>query len=134
MNNLKKMIHNPDLGLLIFRLFVGLTMAFAHGLGKLPPSEQLIGGVSSMGFPAPIVFAWAAALAEFVGGVLIAGGLFARHASLFLGFTMAVAAFVAHSADPFNVKEMALLYLASCVLLFFTGAGRFSLDSMIRKK
>ena len=134
MNNLKKMIHNPDLGLLIFRLFVGLTMAFAHGLGKLPPSEQLIGGVSSMGFPMPVVFAWAAALAEFAGGVLIAGGLFTRHASLFLGFTMGVAAFVAHSADPFNVKEMALLYLASCVLLFFTGAGRFSLDSSIRKK
>lgn len=134
MNSIKKMIHNPDLGLLLFRLFVGLTMAFAHGLGKLPPSEQLIGGVSSMGFPAPIVFAWAAALAEFVGGVLIAGGLFTRYAALFLAFTMGVAAFVAHAADPFKAKEMALLYLASAVLLLFTGAGRFSLDSTIRKK
>jgi len=133
MNKLKAMIHNPDLGLLIFRLFVGLTMAFAHGLGKLPPADQMIEGVAGMGFPMPLVFAWAAALAEFAGGILIAVGLFARPAALSLGVTMAVAGFVAHSADPFRVKEMALLYLVSCVLIFFCGAGKYSLDRLVRK-
>lgn len=134
MNNIKKMIHNPDLGLLIFRLFVGLSMAFAHGLGKMPPPSQLVEGLSAMGFPAPGLFAWLAGLSEFAGGLLIAVGLFARPSALFLGITMAVAGFVAHSADPFRVKELAFLYLASCVLIFFAGAGRFSLDKIIRKK
>lgn len=130
---MKQWIHSPDLGLLLFRLFVGLAMAFAHGLGKLPPSDQFIGGVGSMGFPVPIVFAWAAALSEFLGGLFIAGGLLTRWAALFLGGTMAIAGFVAHAADPFMRKEMAFLYLSACVLLLFSGAGKYSLDRIIRK-
>ena len=130
---MKSIVNSPDLGLLLFRLFVGLTMAFAHGVGKLPPSEQMLAGVAGIGFPAPIVFAWAAALSEFLGGLFIAGGLFTRYSSLFLGFTMAVAGFVVHGADPFQKKELALIYLASCVLLFFTGPGRFSLDARLRR-
>lgn len=134
MSKFKMFFNQPDLGLLIYRVFIGLSMAFAHGLGKLPPSEQMLQGVESMGFPLPVIFAWAAALSEFAGGLLIASGLFTRYASAFLGFTMAVAAFQVHAADPFKVKEMALLYLASCVLLIFTGAGQFSLDKLFRKK
>jgi putative oxidoreductase len=129
-----KIFYQADLGLLLFRLFIGLVMAFAHGLGKLPPNEQLIGGVAALGFPIPVLFAWMAALSEFLGGLLIAAGLFTRHAALFLGFTMFVAAFGAHAQDPFQNKEMALLYLISCVLLVFCGAGKYSLDRSLRKK
>ena len=134
MSKLKSFVNQPDFGLLLFRFFVGATMAFSHGLGKLPPSEQLIQGVTGMGFPLPVVFAWAAALSEFVGGLFIAAGLFTRLATVFLAFTMGVAAFVVHSADPFNVKEMALLYFASTILLFFTGAGQYSADRLLRHK
>ena len=55
-----------DVGLLGLRLFAGLALAFAHGRGKLPPSERFIAGAGDLGFPVPIVFAWAAALSEFV--------------------------------------------------------------------
>ena len=68
---MKSLIDSPNFGILVFRVFIGLTMAFAHGLGKLPPPQMLIDGVQSMGFPLPIVFAWAAALSEFVGALLI---------------------------------------------------------------
>lgn len=131
---MKNFFRNTDLGLLIFRLFVGLSLAFAHGLGKLPPGEQLIGGVTAMGFPLPIVFAWAAALSEFVGALCIAAGLFTRIAAGFIAVTMAVAAFMVHSADAYSVKELALFYLFSSILLIFTGAGRFSLDPIVCKK
>jgi putative oxidoreductase len=131
---MKKFLYNSDLGLLIFRLFVGLTMAFSHGLGKLPPPEQLIAGVESIGFPMAIAFAWAAALSEFIGALLLASGLFTRIAATFIGFTMAVAGFIVHGADPFAKKEMAFLYLAACVMFIFTGAGKYSLDSIVRKK
>lgn len=130
---MKRLFNNPDLGLLIFRLFVGLSMALAHGLAKLPPNDQLIGGVESIGFPLPIVFAWLAGLSEFLGGLAIAAGLYTRFAALFLGFTMAVAGFIVHSNDPFQTKELAFFYLAACVLLVFTGAGRFSIDRSVRK-
>ncbi len=130
---MKNFFNNSSLGLLLFRLFVGLAMAFAHGLSKVPPSEQFVSGVSEMGLPLPYLFAWAAGLSELIGGLLIASGLFTRYASLFLGLTMAVAAFVRHADDPFKMKELALMYLFSCILLLFTGAGRYSLDHKIRK-
>jgi len=109
-------------------------MALAHGIGKVPPPAQLIEGVTGMGFPIPLVFAWAAALSELIGGFLIAAGLLTRQSALALGVTMAVAAFVAHANDPFSSKEMALLYLSACVLLFFQGAGKYSLDRIVFKK
>jgi len=129
---MKKLIHSPDLGLLIFRMVIGLSMAFAHGLGKVPPAEGFIAKVGQMGFPLPFVFAWSASLAELLGGLLIAAGLYTRVSSLFLGFTMLVAAFGAHAMDPFSKKELSLLYLAACVLLLLQGAGRFSLDRKLR--
>ncbi|MBY0553311.1 DoxX family protein [bacterium] len=134
MDKIKAFFHNPNLGSLILRLFVGLSMAFAHGLGKLPPSEQLVSGVESMGFPMPLVFAWAAALSEFLGGLLIVVGLYTRPAALFLGITMAVAALKVHGADPYQVKELAFFYLFACLTLLFQGAGHFSLDRILRKK
>lgn len=130
---MKKIIQSPDFGLLVFRLVVGLTMGLTHGLGKVPPSEQLIAGVAALGFPAATVFAWCAALSELVGGLLLAAGFYTRAASFFLGFTMSVAFFRVHAADPLQIKELALLYLTSCTLLFFQGAGRFSLDRWFRK-
>ena len=131
---MKSFFNNNDLGLLVFRLFVGFAMAFAHGINKLPPSEAFTAGVADLGFPLPVLFAWAAALSEVVGGLLIATGFFTRYAAFFLGITMAVAAFGRHATDPFKAKEVALLYFVSCVLLIFAGAGRFSLDRIIRKK
>lgn len=131
---MKKLIHQPDFGMFVLRVFAGAAMAIAHGLGKVPPSEGLIGGVTALGFPVPVLFAWCAALAELVGGGLIALGLFTRISSLFLGFTMFVAAFGAHGSDPFQKQEMSLLYLAICVFFMFAGAGSWSLDRILRKK
>ncbi len=123
-----------ELSLTAFRVFIGLAMAFAHGWGKLPPPDRLVEGVTAMGFPMPMMFAWAAALAEFAGGIFIALGLFTRPAALFLGFTMAVAAFKVHAADPFQNKELALLYLGACVVFFFRGSSAWSLDRFFTGK
>lgn len=123
-----------DLALFILRVFIGLTMAFSHGLAKMPPSEQLIAGVEAMGFPAPQMFAWLASLAEFAGGLLLAVGLLTRPSAALMAITMAVAAFVAHSADPFAKKEMALLFLFTSLFFALHGAGRWSVDSFLAKK
>jgi putative oxidoreductase len=120
--------------LLVARLMFGCLMAFTHGLGKLPPPEMMVEGLGSMGLPLPGLMAWAAALAEFAGGLLIAVGLLTRPAALLWVITMLVAAFVAHAADPIAKKEMALLYLGFGILLMGTGAGRFSVDYFLGKK
>ncbi|MBX3040292.1 MAG: DoxX family protein [Bdellovibrionaceae bacterium] len=126
--------HLPaEISMTALRVFVGLAMAMGHGLGKLPPPEGLIGGVAAMGFPAPLYFAWMAALAEFAGGLLLAIGLFTRPAALFVAFTMGIAAFVAHGADPFQKKELALLYLFVGLIFVFRGASRLSVDRLFAR-
>lgn len=125
-------LHN--FGLLILRVFAGFSMAFAHGLGKLPVSDKFIGGVENLGLPAPTFFAWAAALSEFLGGILVALGLITRPSAFFLTITMLVAAFGTHLADPFGRKEKALLFAVAFLFVFLQGGGKYSLDNLLFKK
>jgi putative oxidoreductase len=121
-------------GLFFLRVFAGLSIALGHGIKKIPVSEGFVNGTSNLGFPLPSFFAWAAALAEFGGGLLLVLGLFTRPAALFLSFTMFVAAFVRHADDPFGTKEKALLYLIIFLLYLFTGSGKYGIDNAIRKR
>lgn len=122
-----------DIGLLALRVFAGLSLCLTHGLNKVPPADGFIANVGRMGFPLPGVFAWAAGLSEVVGGFMLALGLLTRPSALFVGVTMTVAAFWRHGADPFERKELALLYLAVAVVFVFAGSGRFGLDRWITK-
>ncbi|MEQ8425789.1 MAG: DoxX family protein, partial [Cyclobacteriaceae bacterium] len=115
------------------RLFAGLFMAFGHGLGKMPPSDGLIGGVENLGFPIPSFFAWMAVLSEFLGGIFIALGLFTRPAAFFWICTMGAAAFLRHADDPFGTKEKALLYLTIGICLLFTGSGKYGVSKFFFK-
>jgi len=123
-----------NVGLLFLRLTAGLTMAFAHGFGKIPVQDGLVQGVAAMGLPLPEFFAWAAALAEFLGGIFIALGLATRLSSLTWIATMAGAAFVVHGADPFQNKELAFIYLFIGIFFFFAGAGKYSVDGAINRQ
>jgi putative oxidoreductase len=123
-----------DAGLLLLRVFAGLALASAHGFGKLPPSEGFIAGAAEMGFPLPVFFAWAAALAESLGGVLLALGLFTRPAALFILINMAVASFIRQAGDPFLERELSLLYGAVAILFLLARSGRFGLDALLRQR
>jgi putative oxidoreductase len=132
-----------DFGLLALRITFGAYIALhgwdkVHSNGQWGLPEQLVQGVQSMGFPQPTLFAWMAALTEFLGGIFLALGLLTRPAALALTINMGVAAFVAHGKDPWYApmersKEMALLYLAPFLTLLLTGAGRISVDRLFRK-
>lgn len=121
-----------ETSLLALRVIAGLLMASLHGLGKVPPGEKLIGGVEALGFPVPVLFAWAAGLAELVGGIFLAVGFMTRPAAFFLAFTMLVAAFGRHLADPWDVKELSLLYLGISLIFATRGSGKFSVDHFMK--
>jgi putative oxidoreductase len=133
-----------DIGLLLARVSLGAMMAIGHGYGKVwhdgtfGPPQMMIDGVAQMGLPMPTLMAWLAAAAEFLGAILLALGLLTRPAALMLVINMSVAAFVAHGGDPWfmgggRAKEPALLYLIPFALFLFTGAGRFSIDALLRR-
>jgi putative oxidoreductase len=123
-----------DVGLAILRVFSGLALALAHGWGKMPPSDGFVSMVGGMGFPAPVLFAWLAALAEFGGGLLIALGLLTRPVSLFVAGHFAIVAFIAHAGDPFGRRELGLFFLCSALLFLLAGPGRYSLDAMLGRR
>jgi putative oxidoreductase len=145
-----------DIGLLILRL-AGLYLALSHGWSKVASMASgqgggFIKGVAEMGFPAPTVFAWAAALSEFAGGLLVTIGLGTRVAAAFAASTMAVAAFGTQHAHGrllnalgvapvsedvlkgWGNPELALLYLLIFVSLAFLGPGRFAVDARFGRK
>jgi putative oxidoreductase len=109
-------------------------MAFGHGLKKVSELDKFIDSVTRHGLPLPQLLAPLAAVSEFVGGLLIAVGLFTRPAASLLLITMLVAAFWVHSADPFAKKEMALLYASCCITLLLAGPGKWSLDARLGRR
>jgi putative oxidoreductase len=122
-----------EVGWLIVRVTSGVCLAFFHGYAKvfLGGASGLVATVGNMGFPAPLVFAWCAALAEFAGALLVAAGLATRYAAGVVAFTMAVALYSQRN-DPIHRMELAILYLAPMVAAALVGGGRYSLDSWIR--
>lgn len=115
----------------LLRIMLG-GMMITHGYGKVFGGvDRLSGGVGEMGFPAPEFFAWAAAISEFFGGIMLILGLLTRFWSAMLAATMFVAAFIAHADDPFKNKELALAYLVVSLVVFLLGPGRASLDHLV---
>jgi putative oxidoreductase len=125
-------IDRPALGLLILRVVAGLSLSLAHGMGKLPVSDKFIEGVGGMGFPVPVVFAWAAALSESVGGILLALGWFTRPAAAMIVATMTTAVVLRHAGDPFGNREPAILFGAIALMFLLVGAGKYSVDERTR--
>jgi putative oxidoreductase len=121
-------------GWTLVRICFGLSLSLAHGVPKLlSGAKNITATVAAMGLPFPPFFAWCATLAELVGGLLIAAGLFARPAALFASFTMMVALYQ-HRADPFSKMEKALLFFTVCAAVTIAGAGPWSLDAKLRRR
>src|SRR5262245_48166515 len=123
-----------DIGLALIRVGFGLSLALAHGLGKVSHPDQFINGLTQGGFPAPALLGWAAILSEFAGGLLLALGLFARPAAAFVIGTLGVAAFHVHAADPYQKKELALAYTVIALAILIAGPGRLSLDALLARR
>jgi len=119
-------------GLALLRIFAGISIAAAHGIGKIPPGEGLVTRAGELGFPAPVVFAWAAALSEFLGGIFLALGLFTRLAAFFIACTMLVAILGVHAADPYQKKELAFMYFFVAAAFMLKGSGDWSVDALLR--
>jgi putative oxidoreductase len=126
------------LPLLFVRLIVGLAMA-AHGAQKL---FGWFGGyglagtggfLEQLGFKPGKAFAFAAGLAEGLGGLLIALGLFGPVGAALVISAMTVAIVTVHLRNGFfattNGVELPLLYLLVAVIYGFSGYGALSVDA-----
>jgi putative oxidoreductase len=127
-------------GLFVLRVVVGLVMA-GHGAQKL---FGWFGGygiagtggyLESLGFRPGRIFATAAALAEFLGGLLIAVGFLGPIGPAVVLATMIVAAISVHWQNGLfattNGIELPLVYAAISAALALTGPGAYSIDEAV---
>lgn len=127
--------------LFVLRAYWGVSFA-QTGWGKLMNLERTTEFFGSLGLPAPKLNAIAAGSTEFLGGVLLAVGLFARPAAVPLAGTMVVAYLTADreavqaifsDTDKFTDAAPFLFLLVSVLVLAF-GPGKWSLDHWRRPR
>jgi putative oxidoreductase len=127
--------------LLLVRVYWGWQFA-QSGWGRLHNLDRATGFFASLGVPAPGFTCIAISLLEFIGGILLIGGLATRLFGLLLAGDMIVAYLLAdhaalkailsdpgkfYGADPFT------FLFASLIALIF-GAGRYSVDYLIWRR
>ena len=120
-------------GALLLRVSVSLLM-LSHGIPKAFEYETLV-----RTFPDPLnvgseVSTMLILFAEVGCSVLLLLGLFGRLAASVLFIAMMVAAFAYHFSDPWETRELPLLYAAVYACLAFTGPGSTSIDGWFMKR
>jgi putative oxidoreductase len=129
-----------DIGFLLLRLTVGLTLA-AHGAQKLfgwfggPGLDGTGGFFEKLGFVPGRRHALMAGLAEAGGGLFLALGLVTPFAASVVLAVMLVAAVTVHLKQGFFVTtggfEYTLILASAALSLAFTGPGSLSLDALL---
>lgn len=126
-----------DVGLLVLRLWLGVSLLVLHGWNKLTSFSE-----TASTFPDPLGVGSRVSLAltifaEVGCAVLIVVGLLTRAAALVQMILMGVAFFIVKKASLASGPgsgELAFIYLAGFVTLFLAGAGRFSFDATVGGK
>lgn len=126
-----------NFGLLFYRLALGISM-FYHGYLKYVSGEQGLYKVGSMlsalGVPSgfEVILGTIASYAEMVGGILLIIGLFTRIGTLLVVGTLAVATILNLNGNFFSWDYPSQMAFGA-IMLFFAGAGRYSLDKALFK-
>lgn len=116
--------------LLALRLLFG-GLLLSHGLQKWTNYSEM-----SATFPDPLGVGNSVSLGLAIFGEMLCSvgfifGALYRLAMIPMIFTMGMAFFVIHGADPFAVKELAFIYLVVFVLMYIVGPGKYSIDRII---
>lgn len=132
MTNYFDLLQSPLL--LLIRLYWGFGFMMA-GKGKLFNIERTVGFFTDLGIPFAHASAVLVGSVECLGGVLLLIGLFSRIACIPLLCVMMVAFATVHKVSiEAAVKEEPFLFMLTCLIVIAFGPGKFSLDSLLKKK
>ena len=125
-----------DLGLLVLRIVTGghlmyMTQDNVFSWARMLEFRDFL---AQFGFAYPLFCAVLSVIGQFGGGLLLVLGLFTRFAGLVVAFNFVVAIWMVDSKQPYPAAFAALSLVAAGLCLMFTGAGRYSLDHVWRKR
>jgi len=127
-------LNNPSLASLLIRIALGLVFLNA-GWMKIANMDTTIFFFGKIGIPA--VLAYYVAYVELLGGLFLIFGILARYAGLLLAINVLVATKI-HFANGFSLANNGYEYtltLALCSLaIIFLGAGKYSIDHVLKNK
>ena len=117
----------PDLGLLVFRVFLGTVLVYGtqDNIFSTERMHEFAAFLDQNGFPLPLASAWLSAWAQFIAGILIILGLFTRIAALVMVINFIVAIAMVHVGLPFDANIAPLAMLFGSAMLVLTGPGRY---------
>jgi len=121
-----------SIGLAILRIAAGAVF-LNHGYQKLFVFglSGVTGAFTHMGVPLPGVMGPLIALLEVFGSIALIFGFLTRPLALAFVCDMLGAILLVQLKNGFSHYELEFLLCASGLALFFTGAGRFSIDAVI---
>lgn len=118
-------------GLLILRVFTGVSLFLKHGLEKLTGYSTMV-----QHFPNPLHIGAHATLAfallsDGICSVLVVVGLFTRAAAAIVLINLLAAFLLVHHAAFFTDGhvELVWVYIAAFLAILVAGPGRFSIDA-----
>lgn len=119
-------LKNVSLALLLIR--IGLAAVFIiHGWQKISAIDQTLGFISSLGFP--VFMGYVVTFVEFIGGIALLLGIFARWAGFLLAIDMAFAIYLVTWPKGFTGYEFNLLLLLCGLSIALAGPGKYSIRS-----
>ncbi len=126
---MKSSIHTHDVPMLVLRIAVGIIF-IVHGWQKVSEPAKFSGFFMMQHFPAFMVNV--VGYVELVAGVLVLLGLWTSIAAVPLAIIIATALFYVKGGAVFRafnvpVFELDLLLLASLVVIFCKGSGKYAI-------
>jgi putative oxidoreductase len=136
-------IRTGDAWALVGRVLLG-WLFFINAWPRLTGGTGGFAGyLKTLGVPSPELMAWVATIVEIVAGAALILGVATRYAALAAVIYTAITILLAHRyweypaaqqmGQYFNfLKNLAIM--GGLMLVFVTGAGRFSVDGWLRKR
>lgn len=127
--------------LLVVRVYWGVQLA-QNGWGKLHNLSRVTEYFTSLGLPAAGATASFVSTIEFLGGILLAVGLFSRFIGLVITIDMLMAYIVADREALFSIfSDPGKFYVAdpytflfAALLILIMGPGKIALDSYLLRR
>ena len=127
---------------LVARLLIG-WLFLTNGWTKLIAPSGLVTYLTYLGVPNPDIWAWPAIISELVIGIALIVGIATRYVALYTLIYLIIATALAHRYWEYPAAQQVNQYAHFCknlalmggaLLLYVTGAGRYAIDAMMRRR